>query len=112
MRREAAIEEMKFKLEHGECPSEEANKDWHRAERRRLQSIETQMNHEETLAMRNSAASGALLVKTTAEPRPTAYIPDEMGIPKPYGQLAPFKPSEQGSTMRHTRLPVPKPVEI
>ena len=111
MRREAALEEMKWKLEHGECPSDDAAKDWHRAERRRLQNMETQMKQEEKLAMRTSAASG-IIVKSTAEPRPTAYIPDELGIPKPYGQLAPFKPSELGSSMRHIRLPNPKPVEI
>lgn len=111
MRREANIEEMRWKLDHGECPSEEANKDWHRTERRRLQAMEAQMQQEEKLATRNPASNG-LIVKTTAEPRPTAYIPDELGIPKPYGQLAPFKPSDQGTTMRHIRLPNPKAVEI
>ena len=53
---------------------------------------------------------------TTAEPRPNAYIPNddvtELPIPRPYGNQAPFKPTEQGSTMRHTRKPVPKPIEI
>ena len=111
MRREAIIEEMNWKLQHGECPSEDANKDWHRAERKRLQLVETQMMREEAAVLRNSAGNG-IIVKTTAEPRPTAYIPDDIGIPKPYGLLAPFKPSEQGSTMRHVRLPNPKPVEI
>lgn len=54
-------------------------------------------------------------VYTTAEPRPNAYIPDddiELPIPRPYGANAPFKPSEPGSTMRHIRKPVPKPIEI
>lgn len=54
-------------------------------------------------------------VTTTAEPRPNAYIPDddsELPIPRPYGKHAPFKPSEPGSTMRHTRKPIPKPIEI
>jgi hypothetical protein len=54
-------------------------------------------------------------VYTTAEPRPNAYIPDddsELPIPRPYGSHAPFKPSEAGSTMRHVRKPVPKPIEI
>lgn len=54
-------------------------------------------------------------VTTTAEPRPNAYIPDddsELPIPRPYGKHAPFKPSENGSTMRHIRKPVPKPIEI
>lgn len=52
---------------------------------------------------------------TTAEPRPNAYIPDEesgLPIPRPYGALAPFKPTEAGSSMRHIRKPVLKPIEI
>lgn len=57
-------------------------------------------------------ANNTFLVKTAAEPRPTAYIPDELGIPKPYGALAPFKPSENGSSMRHIRNPIIKPIEI
>ncbi|XP_041629728.1 coiled-coil domain-containing protein 146 isoform X3 [Vulpes lagopus] len=54
-------------------------------------------------------------VYTTAEPRPNAYIPEAeaaLPLPKPYGALAPFKPSEQGANMRHIRKPVPKPIEI
>jgi len=54
-------------------------------------------------------------VTTTAEPRPNAYIPDddsELPIPRPYGKHAPFKPTENGTTMRHIRKPVPKPIEI
>ena len=47
-----------------------------------------------------------------AEQRPNAYIPENLGIPKPYGNYAPFKPSEPGSTMRHMRIPQPKPVVI
>ena len=53
--------------------------------------------------------------KNTAEPRPNAYIPDneaELPIPRPYGSHAPFKPQEPGTTMRHIRKPVPKPIEI
>ena len=42
---------------------------------------------------------------STAEPRPHAYIPEKLGIPKPYGVFAPFKPVEPGSTMRHIRKP-------
>lgn len=112
MRREGILDEMKWKVEHGECPSEDAAKDWHRAERKRLQLVEMQMQKEETNAMQKATPSNGIIVKTTAEPRPTAYIPEDLGIPKPYGQLAPFKPSEQGTTMRHIRLPVIKPVEI
>ncbi|NXS64575.1 CC146 protein, partial [Brachypteracias leptosomus] len=53
-------------------------------------------------------------IHTTAEWRPTAYIPDEysLPLPRPYGALAPFKPSEPGSNMRHFRKPILKPTEI
>jgi len=51
--------------------------------------------------------------QTTAEPRPNAYIPDDIvGIPKPYGGLAPFKPTELGTSMRHIRKPVLREVEL
>jgi hypothetical protein len=49
---------------------------------------------------------------TTAEPRPNAYIPDELGIPKPYGAFSPFKPSAPGTTMRHVRKPAPREIVI
>ncbi|KAM6202824.1 coiled-coil domain-containing protein 146 [Rhynchocyon petersi] len=54
-------------------------------------------------------------VYTSAEQRPNAYIPEAdatLPLPKPYGALAPFKPSEPGSNMRHIRKPVVKPIEI
>lgn len=54
-------------------------------------------------------------VLTTAEPRPTAYVPDDaysLPVPRPYGALAPFKPSEPGSNIRHFRKPIIKPIEI
>ncbi|XP_054034492.1 coiled-coil domain-containing protein 146 [Dryobates pubescens] len=51
----------------------------------------------------------------TAVQRPTAYIPDDefsLPVPRPYGALAPFKPSEPGSNMRHFRKPLVKPIEV
>jgi len=47
-----------------------------------------------------------------AESRPNAYIPEDLGIPKPYGGFAPFKPSEPGSSMRHIRVPNPGEIVI
>ncbi len=49
---------------------------------------------------------------STAEQRPNAYIPDSLGIPKPYGGFAPFKPTEPGGGMRHMRKPQPKEIVI
>lgn len=54
-------------------------------------------------------------VYTTAEQRPNAYMPEvetALPLPKPYGALAPFKPSEIGANRRHIRKPVVKPIEI
>ena len=89
-------------------PNEDAVAEWTRMERRRLQSIESAMRKEEGMQLIQPTA----MAKTTAEPRPTAYVPEEMAIPKPYGNMAPFKPSEAGASMRHFRLPNPKPIEI
>lgn len=50
-------------------------------------------------------------LRTTAEPRPISYISEaNLGLPKPYGSMAPFKPSDcaGGSTMRHIRPPAMK----
>ena len=50
-------------------------------------------------------------LRTTAEPRPISYISEEnLGLPKPYGSMAPFKPSDcaGGTTMRHIRPPAMK----
>lgn len=50
-------------------------------------------------------------LRTTAEPRPISYISEaNLGLPKPYGSMAPFKPSDcaGGTTMRHIRPPAMK----
>lgn len=106
--REKLLEEGKWRFDHGECPFAEAIKEWNNKERKRSQELEIAMRREEELQM----SEPTNITKTTAEPRPTAYIPDDLGIPKPYGNLAPFKPSELGSTMRHIRPPQLKPIEI
>jgi hypothetical protein len=35
-----------------------------------------------------------------------------LGLPKPYGGLTPFLPTEQGATMRHIRKPKPKEIDL
>ncbi len=95
-------------MDHGEAPFDDAVKDWNNKERKRSQDMERAMRREEELQM----AQPTLASKTTAEPRPTAYIPDDLGIPKPYGNLAPFKPTEPGTTMRHIKPPQVKDIEI
>ena len=119
--RDMELEEAQWRLEQGQAPTEEIEHAWYRSERDRLRRQEESMRKRE---MGASGAAGGLggmggepmapsaVVRTTAEPRPNAYIPDTIGIPKPYGALAPFKPSETGATMRHMRKPKPREIEL
>ena len=43
--------------------------------------------------------------KTTANQRVNSYIPDEIGLPKPYGNNAPFMYQAAGANMRHFKKP-------
>ncbi len=111
LHREKLLEEARWKFNHNEPPSEQAEIILQRNIRSKLLKEELALKKSLELPLASSGPNGFLL-KTAAEPRPTAYIPDEIGIPKPYGNLAPFKPSEAGSSMRHIRNPVIKPIEI
>ena len=94
-------------VEAGLPPSEDIERDWQRYEaelERRSADAYSRSILQET--------APAQLTHTTAEPRPNAYIPDDIGIPKPYGALAPFKPTECGATMRHIRRPLPREIEL
>ena len=88
---EHAMEELKMAIENGEIPSDEvAEEDIQLGDQDRKENY-----HPAKHALR-----------TKAEPRPTAYIPDDnIGLPKPFGSMAPFKPTEAGTTMRHIRPP-------
>jgi hypothetical protein len=108
--RAAALEEAKWKVAHGQPPSEAAEREWYHAEQQALSKAEARLMSRTAGA--NGGGAAAAAVRTTAEPRPNAYIPDELGIPKPYGTLAPFKPTEAGATMRHIRNPNPAEIEI
>ena len=105
--RDEQLQAMTKNLEDGLPPSDEIERDWQRYEAeldRRGAAAYTQSVLQET--------APAQTVQTTAEPRPNAYIPDDIGIPKPYGGLAPFKPTELGATMRHIRKPQPRELEL
>ncbi|XP_074646441.1 coiled-coil domain-containing protein 146-like [Tubulanus polymorphus] len=112
--RENELEQSYIRMEKGEPPSDEILREWMKMQRndemkqreREIQQIADEEEEQYRLAGGNI---------TTAEPRPNAYIPDdesELPIPRPYGSHAPFKPAEAGSTMRHIRKPIPKPIEI
>ncbi|XP_046573953.1 LOW QUALITY PROTEIN: coiled-coil domain-containing protein 146-like [Haliotis rubra] len=111
---ETELEQCYMRMEKGEPPSRDIERDWLRMvrdEMRRIQDKDDIRAAEEEEEQYKLAGG----LYTTAEPRPNAYIPDddsELPIPRPYGSHAPFKPNEAGSTMRHIRKPVPKPIEI
>lgn len=99
------LEESKWNMDAGRCPNEVAEREWQRNERDRVRKIENKQ-----LAQQRKIHP--LQGRTAAEPRPNAYVPEDVGIPKPYGGLAPFKPSDKGSTMRHIRKPEERDIEI
>ncbi|KAI8922819.1 hypothetical protein BC831DRAFT_248972 [Entophlyctis helioformis] len=124
--KEALVEEAKRRLETEDIPTEQIERDFVRSERARIRreakvnALKERKQREETgrfvdIGDDNFFTYGN--VRTMAEPRPNAYIPDatgygELPIPKPYGAHAPYKPHETGSHMRHYRRPTVKPVEL
>lgn len=101
------------RVEQGLPPSDNIENEWLRYLRdlhRRQADAETKARMAEEDEW-NQLPSG---VYTTAELRPNAYIPtdDPLPVPKHYGALAPFKPSEPGANIRHIRKPKFKPIEI
>ena len=64
---------------------EEAELEWDRQLREaacRRDEGERQLQQQ---SVATDAFAPAQITRTTAEPRPNAYIPDDIGIPKPYG---------------------------
>ncbi|KAJ1422538.1 hypothetical protein B484DRAFT_399035 [Ochromonadaceae sp. CCMP2298] len=105
--REKVLEEAEWRIKNGEAPSEEAVRELGRDDRRTALIAELLLHRTEELSQ--EVPEGAF--KTAAEPRPTAYIPDDsIGIPRPYG-MSPFKPSDLGA-VRHIRNPQPQSIEI
>mmetsp|Transcript_120131 Transcript_120131/g.299687 ORF Transcript_120131/g.299687 Transcript_120131/m.299687 type:complete len:926 (+) Transcript_120131:87-2864(+) len=99
------------RFRNGEAPTDTIDAEWAKMcqvdQQRELDRQAAAQRRQEDDIMNSN------FTRTTAEPRVNAYIPeDDHGLPKAYGASAPFKPSAQGSTMRHTRKPNPKPIEI
>ncbi|XP_027019533.2 coiled-coil domain-containing protein 146 [Tachysurus fulvidraco] len=92
------------RMEMGLAPSDSIEQEW-------LRNIQAQKKPQITEEEEWSQLPNG--VYTTADLRPNSYIPaeDSLPLPKPYGALAPFKPSEPGTNMRHIRKPQPKPLE-
>lgn len=101
-------------MKEGEAPFIEAQMEWDRIIRDRTfqeREMARGINHRDwTPDNQNDMQNDNSKIQTTAEPRPNAYIADDIGIPKPYGAHAPFKPSQLGANMRHIRKP--NPIEV
>eukprot|EP00495_Collosphaeridae_sp_1-RS-2012_P005316 TRINITY_DN472_c0_g1_i3.p1 TRINITY_DN472_c0_g1~~TRINITY_DN472_c0_g1_i3.p1 ORF type:complete len:348 (-),score=85.95 TRINITY_DN472_c0_g1_i3:136-1179(-) len=99
-------------MQQGLPPSEDAEHEWYRMEHLRL--IKENALHKIHPSMEQEDDPSLLpgQVRSQCSPRPNAYIADELGIPKPYGAHAPFKPSKLGSNMRHIRPPEEVPIVI
>ncbi|PNH11949.1 hypothetical protein TSOC_001169 [Tetrabaena socialis] len=106
---ESALSVASQRLEAGEPPTGDAEREWYRMERERKTVGSLAEDRRAISAAMDARVSE---VQSTADPRPNAYIPENLGIPKPYGGFSPFKPQEPGSTMRHIRKPQPKEVVI
>ncbi|GCB68052.1 hypothetical protein scyTo_0013773 [Scyliorhinus torazame] len=102
------------RMEQGMAPSEEFEYEWLKIEyKENRYKQETKLKSKEAEEEEKHLLPGGVF--TTAEPRPNAYIPDDdsgLPIPRPYGNMVPFKPSEPSAHMRHYRKPVIKPIEI
>uniref|UniRef100_A0A8C7PN85 Coiled-coil domain-containing protein 146 n=1 Tax=Oncorhynchus mykiss TaxID=8022 RepID=A0A8C7PN85_ONCMY len=109
--RELFLDTCHRRLDQGLPPSEDLEQEWQHILRDEQRRQADQQEKDREFINRSQLPSG---VYTTAEARPNAYIPlgDTLPLPKPYGALAPFKPSEPGTNIRHIRKPEPKPIEI
>jgi len=105
---EQVLAEAKERMAHDQPPTDDAEAEWVRMERDRIRRAEAVMAGR-AQQMENQDES-TYLTPSTAEARPNAYIPEELGIPKPYGAIAPFKPTALGANARHIRPP--KTLEI
>jgi len=108
---ELEVQDAQWRVDQGQAPNEEAELEWDRQLRDATYRRDAQ-ERELQQPVATDAFAPAQITRTTAEPRPNAYIPDDIGIPKPYGSLAPFKPSASGRGLSHMRAPRPQPVEI
>ncbi|KAJ3158067.1 hypothetical protein HDU89_000450 [Geranomyces variabilis] len=135
--KELLLEEAKARLEAGQAPTLAIERDFYRSE---AQAQERAAAHQAIAERRMRAKANGCLdtddafyvyptLRTTAHPRPNAYIPDttpsvsaaaaargsvmtELPIPKPYGGHAPFRPREKGPQMRYFKRAAIKAVEI
>eukprot|EP00879_Flechtneria_rotunda_P014131 GHRR01014763.1.p1 GENE.GHRR01014763.1~~GHRR01014763.1.p1 ORF type:complete len:341 (+),score=135.80 GHRR01014763.1:2597-3619(+) len=106
---EQLLDVAKQRFAAGQPPTDEAELEWANMCRQEYTLNELKQQRDEVAAILDQKGA---VQHTTAEPRPNAYIPEDLGIPKPYGAFTPFKPSQPGTTMRHTRKPAAREIVI
>lgn len=107
------VEECTRRVAQGLAPNEFCEHQLGRLQSQRLRDDDMRaMKQQLRAAAAHAQNFPTQLTYTTAEARPNAYIPEDLGIPKPYGQQAPFKPTQAGTTMRHIRVPQKRDIEI
>jgi chromosome segregation ATPase len=108
-RKEDILESSIQRLEQGEPPTDDCEREWDRMEKNR----DRQLQENEIRRQRKQLEKQLPLmgVKTHAVPRPNNYMRPDLDIPRPYGHHPPFKPSEPGASMRHILKPTKKPIE-
>jgi len=95
------FEEARARMAQGEAPTDGAEGEWVRMIRERQRQKDILLSRKQQIRELMNARPD--VIPSHAEQRSNAYISEELGIPKPYGHLAPFKPSVLGATMRHIR---------
>jgi len=106
---ERVVGEMSERMEGGSAPTREAEQEYMKRVRDKTRVKEALVSLQRT---KEDSELIEGVVRSTAEVRPNAYIQQDLGLPKPYGGLAPFKPSVLGAQMRHFRPPQPKEVQL
>jgi hypothetical protein len=107
--------EAEKRIAAGEPPTDDAEDEFYRTMTDKLRRQEMLLDRKKQLEA--EANLPATITRTTAEPRPNAYVPDdELGIPRPYGGTAPFKPADtrEGASgaMRFYRKPRPQEIVL
>ncbi|EPY29843.1 coiled-coil protein required for normal flagellar motility [Angomonas deanei] len=100
-RLEEIVAQAEERMAAGEAPFLEAEEEYEREK----QSNE---RYAEQLRRNKERQNGVEPPRSTAEVRPTAYIPDGdlLGVPRPYGNHAPFKPSAPPGRFKTSNVPI------
>jgi hypothetical protein len=93
-RLETVVAEAEQRLEAGDAPFAEAEEEYERKKQSEERYAAARQHHRQDAQVAEAKAS-AQMIATTAEQRPNAYIPEDdmLGLARPYGTFAPFKPS-------------------